>query len=391
MEIRFFKNRKPLYERYVKFFHKFIKNLWIRWDTTSEGTEIIDLVNFIKTKCHENLNEICIIGDIDLVTLCKDIENILKNVKIVQFMHRSKSGQEEARFLEYCPNRTTLTLLDMTGHNLNDILQPKCNQLTHFHCMYVSLENFNKDNLRMFFQENDKIQCVVWKPIESNQNTAECIKTVINDALNLQHLFLLINEALADEEDDYHFQDICGDLKMLCDRGNFKSLEIEFDNAESARGMIKRHQNQLADFNQLTKMHLPRVHLLDMIPALKSLVHLKILVLCNAYLPTINSVHVPQIEEIQIQGRNDFSCVMAFARYWPNLKRIFIPQCPFSNTEYHLSEINRAREELENACELTIISNTVTNLEYELVKLRFGEFETCCVESNFSNCCMQSL
>lgn len=179
---------------------------------------------------------------IDNVNLVYD-DNVrylhLQNVEIVNLMSRTISYQQgdEVTFLSYCPNIKKLTLFDMVCvETVNAIFQETYHQLEHFHSMVINPMKLNTENLKMFFQHNNKIQCLVWKfviPTYRNDDVAvsrvvDCVQLVVEKATNLQHFFLLINSQLTKR-----FGYIMSYFTALCDRDNFKSLEIEFDDTEA--------------------------------------------------------------------------------------------------------------------------------------------------------------
>lgn len=208
------------------------------------------------------------------------------------------------------------------------------------------------ETLKTFFKTNDQIQYVVLQfSLYHNPNKhriSECIKTT-SFAANLHYLFVSIDKELAD-----CFNDICNHLNMLCGRENFKSLSIKFAGAKSAK-CLKSHARQLATWKQLEE----EVQIED---------------------------DRKQLEGAQIE--DDFSTyAMLLVRSWKNLKRI---RCdnrnPYHTTSFfvrhstfNITELNRAREKLRNACELTIFTNcigNVTNLNHKLVKLKLVKFQS---------------
>lgn len=91
---------------------------------------------------------------------------------------------------------------------------------------------------------------------------------------------------------------------------------------------------------------------------------------------------IPQVEEILIDymknERAVLNLLMLFARHFVNLKRVIVPN-PYhhSGVKFDVSELNRAREKLENACELTIFSDydgNPTSLNLKLIKSKFVQF-----------------
>lgn len=407
-----------VYDDNVRYLHNSIENLKVVPVVPSvvrqsiDQTEYLSLTNFLKAKCLQNLNRITFMGDVLLHPFHNEISSYLQNVEIVNLMSRTISGQGgEVTFLSYCPNIKKLTLFNMVYvETVNAIFQETYHQLEHFHSMVINPMKLNTENLKMFFQHNNKIQCLVWKfVIPSYQKNdfamnrvVDCVQIVVEQAMNLQHFFLLINSQLTKR-----FGDIISYFTALCDRDNFQSLEIEFDDTEAAYDVLNSHGNQLANFKQLTKIRLTGVELIELIPELRSLIHLKIIVLRDLFdhdnwLDWKNVseqvgtqfITLPQVEELQIQGGKRkliTTYVMQFARHWSNLKRILLPECDSFNTTVHIAELNRARQKLKNACELTILTDNIDNginVDHPLVKSKYMTFKHGFQESLFSKCCM---
>lgn len=171
--------------------------------------------------------------------------------------------------------------------------------------------------------------------------------------------------------------------------------------------MLKSHANQLADLKQLSRIHLADIRLINIIPALRSLVHLKTIVL-HSFTLEYDLIHslsdfdditalvaVPQVEEVQFEYVFDTMCITLLVTHWMNLKRILVSTNRDDNysPKFNIAMLNRARRKLKNACELTIFTNcegNSTNLDHELVKLKFVEFEYDCDAHPFQRYCMPS-
>lgn len=390
-----------LSQSYIRYFYSFIKNVKIcalENFRHKKDLKLYRVTNFVKTRCDQNLRKIWIEGDMALVPFCEEIEKFLRNVEVVQFSYRNEKGRDEATFLKYCPNITKLILdYEIDAENVEAILEQKFQQLTHFYFMDTDVRFLNTKKLQPFFENNDSIRCVALKFNLLNYEIAkdhvlECIKAV-HHVIHLKNLLLSINRKLVK-----HFDSIYGCLKVLCERDNFKSLEIEFSGKQGADALTS-HANQLANLKQLTKLYLTHIRLTDVIPALHSFINLKTIVLRylrfetdwlqSSYFDQLidrvdgtRNMTLPRIEEVHIEEINNDRqlsiYVMQFVRHWINLKRILVPRSIYDDTKFDIAELNRAREKLKNACELTIYTNhrgNATNLDHELLKLKFVEFE----------------
>lgn len=393
------------YENYVKCFYKFVKNVHIYvWtfqqeDFEDEEINLPPVLNFIKTKCDKNLHRIVIEENIALVPFCKKIKKFLRSVEIVQFMNRNENGQNEVKFLNYCPNVTKLILQDGVNDS-NALLQQRLSKLKHFYYINSFAVDLNTEKLRTFFQKNDNIRSVAWRFDYSDEEARAlaCIQTV-DYTTNLEHLFLLICSLLAER-----FSIICSYLYHLCNRGKFKLLEIEFERLEGAAA-LKSNVNSLVNLNQLTKIHLSSLRLSEVMPALRSLVHLKVIILNylsteddwdewldsdnltdlvdktqNMDLPHIEEVHLVDIDDEQV-----YIYVLLLIRHWVHLKRMLHPASYNNGTKFHVDMLDRERKKLKDACKLTILTNhdgNEANMAHDLVKLKVVEFEYDCNTKN---------
>lgn len=400
---------KLRYEKYVKYFDNFIKRLNIRAGNSAHHFKHVRVVRFMRAKCDPNFRQICIDGYLELDPFYKDISRFLRNVEVVQFFNREISGRDELTLLEHCPNLSTISLDTVcTKPNVNAILGRKYPKLKQLRWINASVYPLQGEKLKIFFRNNDNIQCMEWSFgynwLDVNL-FLECIESVVKFALNLEHLFLVMNKELAGR-----FEQICGYLKVLRAGNNFKSLHLKVDGCTKMDAVLSLHAHQLADFRlaSLTKIHIiSEIHFMDLVRALRPYAHLKRIVLrlldyagywlqWSSVIELMDLVDkrpihgLPQIEQIDLHedvknGRNNekqiVAYLMLFARHWVNLKNVSVHtyrRSPFKET-YPVNELNWARTKLTNACELTIFTDreaNVMNSDHRLVKLRCVKFES---------------
>lgn len=390
----------------LKYFNNFIKNVKIyadskcRFDQNNEWAERV--VTFFEAKCDKKLYRICIKGHVELVPWCAQIENFLCNVEVVEFIDESERGQDMVTLLQFCPNVKKLILKKCIHvESVDAVLGQKYEQLTHFSYINGSGMNLNPEQLKIFHETNHQLQCVGLKFADDDNDLnlitsriVQCIQTMTAHATYLEQLFLKIGGQIAK-----CFDDVCSQLNVLCERDHFKSLVIRFE-YEGGANALKLYSNKMGNWTQLTKIYLMRIRLIDVIPALRSLVHLKIIVLTedgwfcvpdtNA-MPNFDEIidtvvgtqhfSLPQVEEVLIDHMKNriaiLNLVMLFTRHWVNLKRVLVPN---NNTILHfdIGELIRAREKLANACDMTIFTNyddNTTNLDHKLIKLKYVQFK----------------
>lgn len=379
-------------EMYVKCFNNFIKNLRI---DCCGNVDFNVVVNFIKTKCDPNVRKLGIRNFKVLAPNYKEIASFLQSAETVEFYNLAGSGRNQSALLKYCPNLTTISMRGydtdskVTNFIFDDIFEEKYPKLQHLHLLKVRPEYLKK--LKSFLREHNSIKCMEWISFFDSDiyGQLQCIKAVVDLALNLEHLYLKV-----DEND---FETICRYLEVICARDNFKSLYLQFRNEfcdPTTTNLLKSNASQLASFKQLTKISIKSwgLRLTDLIKALGRYVHLKSIELiwydCVEMImwplkeiPPIDTL--PQIEEFTIIGRSSkeetLMFLMQFARYWVNLKKVTVYFEHYDVKQLiHVAELNEARMKLENPCELTIFTNAKgneTNLNHELVKLKCVELE----------------
>ncbi len=390
-KIRFDSYGKFITEKYVKYFNNFIKSLSVssgNFDRINYDT----LISFVNSKCIQNLTQISILGDLKLVPFCNEIEKVLRNVQIVQFWYRSECGRDESRFLAVCSNLTKITLYDMEcEENVDGILGQRYPNLRHFHWLRARAHHFKAEKLKIFLKANDKIQCLAfgfltfmgWQH-QFAGTVLDCVETVVDCALNLEHLYLEVEES----------QQLYDYLKILCNRENFKSMRLKLVFEVPAMGHLL-HLHTLANFKQLRKIHFGRRFLLvDSLQILVQLIHLKSIVIDG--LPDriewnrnrsvdelINRVDqppiiaLPQIEELTIKNYTSHILIylLQFARHCVKMKKLTVHKnSNYNDVPFSVVGLNQARSKLKDACELTIITDAVgneTNMDHELVKLKY--------------------
>ncbi|XP_037052102.1 uncharacterized protein LOC119085740 [Bradysia coprophila] len=377
---------------HLKCFDNIIKNLTISsWNfVTNTNLKLENLTNFMLKKCETKLRKICIIGDMELDLFGQKIESILCNVQTVEFGKR-RGVADEVQFLTHCTNLKKLILgSEINSENVDEILRQRYHRLTQFCYLYDNGNNLNLQTLKLFFRNNDRIKSIEWKfrmiDHPSRQHFVKCLQTV-GYAEHLTHFRLCFSNQLS-KYTSKQFDQICNQLNLLCKRDTFKILEIslidatcyidcDYDNTSIALSRMK----SFAKWKQLSKIHLQHFGILTTMPVISEFVHLKSIVFNSCFLKYDNELvdegtSMSQISEVVIKnshfnGVNELC--MPLVRHWANLTKIFLPICvTYYGFKLDIAELNRAREELNDACELTIFTNHKSfpsNMEHRLVKL----------------------
>ncbi len=380
------------YDNYVKYFNRFIRKLRIVAVTTPNHNKHV--VDFVKAKCSPKLHQIAICGDMELVSFGQEIETSLRNVRIVRLESRKKRCRDESIFLSCCPKLMTISLYPVESEeNIAGILENTYPKLECFHWQFVSPNHLNGDKLKSFLQKNCQLQCLEWRVEINNRHlgyeVAKRINTVVDFAANLEHLYLGIDEKLIDS-----FGQICGHLKVLCDRDTFKSLHLQFYGIQ----LLKIHGYRLAILKKFTKIFLKWCPApIDLEKALRPLGYLKAIVVhsfndlhndeqwstVDELITLVNRTYtfqLPKIEEISIESENDkkiLSLLMYMVRHCVCLKKVTISKSKtrLFNDTFTVAKIDRTRMKLKNAGELTIYTNNCVrsgtkNLDHKLVKVK---------------------
>lgn len=361
-------------ENYVKYFQNFVKNLEIVGTDNEHHNKILaqsSVISFVKRKCDHNLHKISIRGSIDPVPLFKEIEDVIRNVKCVTI---GRLHEEDA-------------------DKIDAILQQNYHQLTHLHLDLESADNLNPGKLQNFFQQNDNIQLVAWNFQTGSLSQTFCIGT-LNYGLNLHRLLLPINA-----EWIKYFDLIFSQVNVLCDRKQFKSLELKVSD-EAGANVLKTHSNRLANWKQFTKIIVSDIKLSEVIPTLRPLVYLKCVVFFRMKYESnrglsFNEMNggLPQIEKVQIESIHRhshlFAIVTLLLRYWINLKSILLPDSENFDLRFSMRRLHDLRTHNTNSSEVTIFTNreqsadatsdwSPESYDSSLVKLKVVEFESDC-------------
>ncbi|KAG4077886.1 hypothetical protein HA402_013820 [Bradysia odoriphaga] len=357
----------------------------------NKNLKLMNLTNFMLKKCEEKLRKICIIGDMELDLFGQQIGSILLNVQTVEFRNR-RGAVDEAQFLARLPNLKKLILgSEINSENVDEILQQRYHRLTQFYYLYDNGINLNAEKLKVFFRNNDKINSIEWKfrMIDdlSRQHFVKCLQTV-GYAEHLTHFRLCFSNQLSKYKQK-EFADICNQLNLLCKRDTFKFLEMTFiesacydndDDDDDDTSTALSRMKCFAEWKQLSKIHLQRFEIITTMPVISEFVHLKSIVFNSCYLINGNEViddraTMSQISEVVMKNVHFYDVTKLckpFVRHWKNLRTIFVPVANYGS-KLDIAKLNRAREKLNDACELTIFTNhksLPTNLEHAMVKLQ---------------------
>lgn len=120
--------------------------------------------------------------------------------------------------------------------------------------------SLNVEQLRLFFQANERIKSVAWCFELSDFDVYDAIHW---NACRLSTMLwiwgiCLFQSTMKRWRDS--FSEICSYLRVLCDRDSFKCLEIAFERKYGTEALVSC-ASQLSGLKQLTKIHLKGVRI----------------------------------------------------------------------------------------------------------------------------------
>lgn len=369
------------------------------------------LDTFVRERCHENCTfELAICDGMDVIPYSEAVRGILHNLDTIYFTHVTQFGQYLSRFLNSCPNLTTLFVSRV--HNLEmilTILRRTYSKLKHFHFDFIynpyGEQQLKPEDLQSFLVQNIQIQSLEFTELSrfngkaSSEMVMKCIEIVADFASNLERFFVRI-DGLHEE----HFVRIYGYLKKMCDRSNFKTLELKV-----TEDLLTIHSNRLANLTQLKKIAVNSPSLLlfnerkfDQLIHLRSIIfyhrnieaysgetwHRRLLARPDDDIMEMEmdpdaypGILPPQIEELTIRlyERIDemeiMACLRIFTKQCKYLKKLTVLKHPSlqENINFSIDALNNDRNSLNNPAVLTIFHNFDgwrTNLNHELVKIQ---------------------
>lgn len=362
-------------ENYIKCFSKYIYNLKIQLMQRCTETDILCAVEFMRQKCSSNLVRIrfnCFYLPASFGTSIKDF---LKTVEIVEFIHCNGQSNYYDSILKHCPKLKHLTT-DGCSHDtdMNGLLLRQNPTLEHFD--YGFGNDFCSDKLMIFFQQNTNIKSLAWWLYNEHSSTLwpnACIKCIVSNATNLECLYLSVTNS-------FNFLTIC-ELRNLCDRDNFKRLEIQFLGDNATKILIDQG-NEFALLKKFSKIHLSAAGLRCALPILNSSLHQINSVYVNSVCRdlTLSDNDLPNVEELHFSEIPDDNSLVHIVRHLVKLKNIFIPKNLLFTENYivDILQLNVEREKLSDASPLVIYTNhpkNPTNFSHNLVKLKQIKFE----------------
>lgn len=330
-------------------------------------------------------------------TFAAEMKNTLRDVESITFMSCEGPICQPnfyVKILEHCKNLTSLKIHDRHRNKLLHLLLARTfPMLNHIEFRYVKATETFTEKLKDFFSLN-RIITFTWHFIFGSPSVSDktFVKMVVENAIHLEELYISFDRYV-------DLSLIYEDLKALCNRKEFKRLEIKF-NANRAKNILVQNGECLASLDALKGLHFdfainPRIFE----KLIASTENIKILQLFNVpksrKYATISFEKFVNLEELIIRKLESLTFLQQFICYSPKLKKVLIIVCAISGFDFYIfSEethqlFNKEREKLENACKLKIYTNDerYTNDECkmrskplvhnndDLVKVKYAKFQ----------------
>lgn len=357
-------------ERYVKSFSRcfdtVIINADLRWSRNIDVTKLT-LPRFIRDNCSQYLSTIQFHLMVLHQSFGDSIMKILENVETVVFWTCDLEGTYH-HILKHCRNLKYLTIDSNYGNKIDELLLETYPQLEHFQCRYYG-RLLMTNNLKVFLKHHPNLKRLTWcfhariREATFSDKTLDCIDAIVENGKNLEELFLSFDGT-------YNLTAISEKLKELCNRKQFKRLELDFrftSPGYEVSKMIIEQGHQLATLNSLYGLHLFDFseYLSNILPGLTTLKDLRILQLdCVASvkgMAIISLGGLASLEELHIHTLENVIFAQQFICQVEKLKIFSILNCKFNTSRLDLPMLNVKRRELPSgACELVIYVDITT-------------------------------
>lgn len=377
-------------ERYVKSFSRCFDSVIVNVDArvcTNINLSKTDLPLFIRENCGEYMSSIRFQTMFLSQTFGNSIMSVLKNVETVVFSDCDIEGTYH-QILKYCPNLKYLTVEEMYGNKIEQLLLETFPKLEHFDCVYYGRVSIT-DNLKIFLRKHQNLKRLTWcfhdRIVESTHSdkTIECIEMMVENVKNLEELFLSF-------DGKYNLASICDKLKILSDNENFKRLELDFRFTKPGYEVsgVMLEQGQLTTLKSLLGLHLCDFLCYgnNFLPTLSTLKDLRILQLDSvSSIRRLNNIPLDglsSLQELHIGTLMDVKFIQKFICQVKNLKIISVLRREFSIAKLDLPMLGIERKKLGLGVQQVVIYVNVESkkiivyeLSYaDLVKVKFVDF-----------------
>lgn len=387
-------------DRSVNCFRNYIKNMDVCRYATDDDDEnfrsnykligsdkdLLDMIPMYSGGCLTNIT----FSEVEFPkTFGAKLVNTLQNIESITFLTCSGKDNFYTKILKHCQNLTSLVIHAQHKQNLllQSFLDNTIPTIKNIEFRFVRATQSFTEKLQTFLLLHP-IVTLTWHFTFGSPSVSDktFVKMIAQSATNLKELYLSF-----DRYDD--LSQICDELKVICDRPQFKRLEIKF-NAIIAKNILIQNTGRLESLDSLKGVHLdlpinPKIFARIISP----LEQLKTLQLQNVLngrrWQKISFEKLVNLEELLIHKLESLPFLQQIVRHSPKLKKVIILSCAITLVNFNIFSqktnrlLNEERKKLDAACNMTIYSNDewkmrdtkpYTENESSLVKVKLAKF-----------------
>lgn len=307
-----------------------------------------DLLEFLRSNCSENIKEIWFNGLNWSYEFQQGIKEFLSNVEVIKFIGREQASN--IRLNDFLGELPRLTHLSIEGFSplVYQVNRLRTVKLETFECA-VAYPNWVAASFKDFFEQNPTIKRF---KIATDCRAPEYLKLMlkaVTQSESIEELFITVMGGM-------DVSAVLDQFELLDERPNFKHLALAVDSNMSGQNLIK-----LASLKKFSELHSSGNYSVLRGPVLRSLIHLKVLLLDKYY------VHVENAENLGIDAKNldtliisdagplNFRCFMySGVFYAAKLTEIVLRPHRFEAPHLDLDILNQARSRLAGASKMVI-------------------------------------
>lgn len=291
------------------------------------------------------------------------IVDTLSKAETIAFLICDLGDDIYSSILKHCRQMKHL-MIHYNAHcdNNSDLLLRSYTRLEQLQC--YNCNKSENDKLIGFLQRNPNVKSLTWDfHFKYDEFDAEdLIQSIVDNGVNLEELFLSI----------YHYSrlaPICQVLRGLCERKNFKRLELRFYGFAADR-MTTKDADELTSLSKLDGLHFHVFeNFRELHRSIGALKNLKTLQLNLHYMWEWEfrrfvdelAQSLPNLEQLYYVNVNRYrtfsvkSLFPPFVRYSPKLRKIVMANIyKFEDEMNHIPKFNEERAKLNGARELTL-------------------------------------
>lgn len=352
-------------EMYVQRFREYFQNIAIR----GRQPAVFRHVGSICNKWPKKLRILEATALTEMHGKC--LEELLRNVEIIEFEECSFAADFYDCFLKYCHNLKQLVLKSFAECTHNGVknrwLMKKYPKLQHLNW---SFEEPPPDELTAFFYRNPNV-----RSFAASKHPLEITKLISTAGLKFDELCLDIGFGV-----DLNMKQIYASIEMLHQQGQFKKFQmIPTTSMFVAARFPKMDYLEAIMANQVFE---------DVIAAMTSLKVLYLDAILFRAEAEVLAQNLFNLEEIYAYT-DSVDAIVPFVYHSPKLRKIYVNKTflPKSMQKIHLAKLSKERAKLKGACPLVIYlkEELFVSIKWAVDDLKLGLIEIKRAESHFVN------